>query len=470
MSLIFRLGEVSREVPLVITCQFSVVLNDVVIWPVRGLDDASVEIQIDDLLSHLSEFWKPLLLRQTYPLQLNVARPTQLRAKAEADWASTPEEQAEAEDWDLEQFQNCHDISRSFAGYFDLPSLWILRSGNSMLIDTPEQLEQVSYDDAVQALEALGDWIADRLGGEHWSALVNAWRQRNQGDSADLLRWVTSLEESIVTSLLDDNLLTAPANVAEAANDNDEIRLAARMASALPPDELKALLVRIKTLPHREAPKLAMLSSDVQAHFIERLLNARPFEQGEGVASFVREAFNIADRELFDVFNVVDSLGISIYAEPAEPTSLDALAIWGNKHGPATIINTASRRHAGPGPDNAERKGQVRVTLAHELCHFLLDGGHALGAVEVLSSKMPLTIEQRARAFAAELLLPSRVAGDLWAEGGMPRDIERVTSLIDRLCDQFSLSKSVASWKLEHGARHYRVNLAPLLNAIVPGR
>ena len=469
-TLEFRFEEIEADTPRQTTRAFSVLLDQVVVWPAQGVNDATLEVQIDDFLSHLTEFWKPLMLRQTYPLALNPARPSQLRAKAEEHWAALPEQQVEEEDLILERFQDCHDLSRCFAGYFDLSSLWLIRSGEFMLIDTAERTAMVDYGIARDALQAAGNWIAERLKDDRWSDLIACWRDRDAGDGTRLLRWSTSLDEVTVESLAADGLLVRPGSVTDAANDNDELRLAARMASALPPEEVRAILERIAMFPKANAPQLDDLAGMVGIFMDVELASARPFEQGEAVAGFVRERFGITPEAAVDIFDLVRNLGVQIYPEPFDPPTLDALAVWGGRHGPAALLNIASQRHGGTSPGHAEDRGQVRVTLAHELCHFLIDRGHALGAVDVLRSRMPVAVEQRARAFAAEFLLPGQAAGSAWLQAERPRGRAGLESLLDELCRHFIVSKSVASWKLEHGARSYGVNLGQMLESIVPQR
>jgi len=67
-DLTFHLGDVEDDSGLLpTTCNLSVSIGGMRIWPVRGDEECALEIEIDDLLSHLSEAWKPLILRQTYP-------------------------------------------------------------------------------------------------------------------------------------------------------------------------------------------------------------------------------------------------------------------------------------------------------------------------------------------------------------------------------------------------------------------
>ena len=58
-----------------------------------------------------------------------------------------------------------------------------------------------------------------------------------------------------------------PASMAEAANDNDEVRLAARMASALPAEQVRGVLSRVSQFPKQEAPQLDELVLAVRTHF-----------------------------------------------------------------------------------------------------------------------------------------------------------------------------------------------------------
>ncbi len=78
---------------------------------------------------------------------------------------------------------------------------------------------------------------------------------------------------------------------------------------------------------------------------------------------------------------------------------IDAVAVWGDCHGPAVLLNI------NPRPRASTTNGR-RSTLAHEICHLLADRAHALPVAEVLGGQAPRRTEQRANAFAAEGLLP----------------------------------------------------------------
>ncbi len=82
-------------------------------------------------------------------------------------------------------------------------------------------------------------------------------------------------------------------------------------------------------------------------------------------------------------------LGVSIEDCTLESANVDAIAVWGPKHGPAVFINRA-------GTHAKDDKGR-RTTLAHELCHLLLDREGALPLAEVLGGAAPPGVERRAR-------------------------------------------------------------------------
>jgi Zn-dependent peptidase ImmA (M78 family) len=110
------------------------------------------------------------------------------------------------------------------------------------------------------------------------------------------------------------------------------------------------------------------------------------------------------------------------------------------------------------------------VTLAHELCHLLLDGGHALSAIEVLKARMPAGVEQRAKSFAGELLLPTQVANQHWHEAGRPSDQNALNGLVENLVETYQVTRSVAAWKVEHAASEHGLDLSAVLNLVAPRR
>lgn len=217
------------------TADINVRVNGETIWPVAGEFDTVVDVFVDDLLAHLTEYWKPLLLRQTYPVKVTPDRPTSLRRVAEGRWDELPRAIVENEESRVSAFEDAHDLSRAFAGQFGLPPLYLLRSGQSLIVDTGDELRTVAFESAREALSNAGDAIAQRLSGDDkWAHLIKAWKARDEGAPEQLLAWSTSLKPSLATQLVREGALLAPQTVQEAANDDNELRLAARMAAPYP--------------------------------------------------------------------------------------------------------------------------------------------------------------------------------------------------------------------------------------------
>jgi hypothetical protein len=70
-----------------------------------------------------------------------------------------------------------------------------------------------------------------------------------------------------------------------------------------------------------------------------------------------------------------------------------------------------------------------------------LDRERAMPYAEVLGGWAPRATEQRANAFAAELLLPRAVAGKALAEGGNPK------REVERLARHYGASREIIAWQ-----------------------
>jgi Zn-dependent peptidase ImmA (M78 family) len=101
---------------------------------------------------------------------------------------------------------------------------------------------------------------------------------------------------------------------------------------------------------------------------------------------------------------------------------------------------------------------------------LLLDGNNALSAIEVLKARMPAGVEQRAKSFAGEFLLPACNAAAAWIEGGRPFGQPEVEQVVVALTERFGVTRSVAAWKLEHGAALQDIELSAVLDAVAPYR
>jgi Zn-dependent peptidase ImmA (M78 family) len=273
--------------------------------------------------------------------------------------------------------------------------------------------------------------------------------------------------------LIDENVLEPPSSFADAANDNDELRIAARMAGPLPLHQIKTVIDKVRIFPSLPAPKLNETVENARAFLKSKLDNERPYVQGNQLAKWLRDYLTLSPFQAINPFQVLERQGVDVRAIDFEIPSLDAIAVWGEKHGPGIILNRGSKRFGGYFTI-IWRSGAARITAAHELCHLLIDSEHALSAVDILGGRMPLRVEQRARAFAAEFMLPEEVAATRWQENGSPLEQTGVSKVIRTLCWTYSITESTAAWQLEHGvirvAPFHREDLAQILDQLVPQR
>ncbi|MFA5122527.1 MAG: ImmA/IrrE family metallo-endopeptidase [Zavarzinia sp.] len=433
----------------------SVTAFEQVIWPNVNAPDQTIEIQLDDLFSFLVEFWKPLLLRQTYPAGLTPERPSLLAADAAKRWANVPQDQADEEGSELDAFEEAHNLALAFGGMFDLPPLWLVRQGEQMLCDTNRNFIHLPFGKVHTELTRVGDEIAQHLrrtDEAKWSRIIEAWGCRDRASGVKLVSWSASLEDEVATKLIDQGLIDPPATFAEAVNDDDELLIAARVAGALPYEQIVQILDIARDFRHHRADGLDALSAKVSA-YLRTFEVVEPHAQGETVAIFAREQLAIGSGERVDIFGLATKLGIDVRVDAIGPKTFDGLAIAGNRYGPGAFINRNGQRIREKGGSDLNNDAGARINLAHELCHLLIDRNHPLSAIEILRNRMPGNIESRARAFAGEFLLPSATAGKIWDEAGSPTDRYSLEAVLQRLADYFGVSFSVAAWKVEHGAR-----------------
>ncbi|MBQ7607797.1 MAG: ImmA/IrrE family metallo-endopeptidase [Desulfovibrionaceae bacterium] len=125
------------------------------------------------------------------------------------------------------------------------------------------------------------------------------------------------------------------------------------------------------------------------------------FRQGYILAKYVRKNLNIKDF-VVDICSIYAFLGVEI-KKIKFPKKLHAVAVWFDLE-IAVFVNSDLF--------DERNKRLFNTTLAHELAHILVDRGNALPIADiVLSDTIKSEIEQRARAFAAEFLLPQSLVG-----------------------------------------------------------
>jgi len=202
----------------------------------------------------------------------------------------------------------------------------------------------------------------------------------------------------------------------------------------LEPSDIRALVQRLRNFPSNSsaAAKVESLRSS--------LTEARtlpPHRQGYELAIQVREQLHNRDGKV-DIENEMNRLGIAIEGEDLSDPDVDAATIWDDAHGPVVIVNKRSRRR---------QAWARRMTIAHELCHLLVDRSKAAPLMIASTPWAPAEIERRANAFAAELLLPK--AG-IVKEGGALLAKGDIDAARERLMTAFGVGETVCRHQLQN--------------------
>jgi len=267
----------------------------------------------------------------------------------------------------------------------------------------------------------LGTAIANRLGGvahPRAKAAIAAWRERRRTDedpvalytgwSADALAglgsWLPPRGRPV-------GLVTA---------------LARAVRGAMSPGDLKRVLEAVHAR-RPAAPARALPSFD-------GTLAGPPYEQGFALAHWLRARLGAGEGRV-DPEGLLQAFGTRIVRlRLSSSRNIDALAAWVDRRHPVVILNEA-------GAHSRSKAGQ-RASLAHELCHLLVDVEDSLPLAEAIGGPMPREVEQRARAFAAEFLAPRAAVASLH-RGDVLATVKAATT-------RFGISREIAAWQLRN--------------------
>lgn len=414
-----------------------------------GSSDApsGVEWTWIDLLEHLATNWFALLFEQSYPfdwLTKRVTHPGEMWAQAELRWSLKGDAVADREEPLLYAFSSRHNLSAGWKG-IGLPGLYWFRVGNSVLLSSEDgSVIRTDFEAAVRALDEVGSLMADAFKDSDNPRViqaVSAWKSRFAEAGRLFLEFSTGLD-SAELAVLEKGRPSAEYwelqagerwDSVHAANDN-ELLAAARMTKGiLSSDRIAALLEIVRSLPKAIDSPIDEIS--VRAvQFMESYEGLPAHEAGYRLANWLRNDLALSESQSFDVDDFLKRMGVPVKNARFGSDHIEALACWGQR-GPCIIVND-DRAYA-------ESLGRLTMTLAHEICHFLIDRHNSLPAAEVLGGAVDLYVERRANAFAAELLLP-RAAVALAGEAGAAT----LADILRYLRTQHGVSKAVACAQL----------------------
>lgn len=208
-------------------------------------------------------------------------------------------------------------------------------------------------------------------------------------------------------------------------------------------------------MPSVTTPELDQLSEAAIA-VLQAAANEPPYEQGYLLATWLRaEPGAVHANGKIDPSALLRRWGVPVVEVALDLASLDAIGCWGSQHGPGVVIN-ADGAHA-------NSKAGRRATLAHEVAHLLVDRTGSLPLAEVLGGRTALHVEQRARAFAAELLLPRAVAVSEFLDSDSDYEL-----VLRRVMKNFGVSSEVIAWQVRNSRAPLEDRLRRFLRQYVP--
>jgi hypothetical protein len=420
-----------------------------------------------DLVDHLARAWGHLLYEEVFPFGLAAQGPEDLREPRLLGGVSG-RTAIEVEDA-VHAFQHRHDLAAGLRG-IRLPPVWLVREGTQMrlrargrdlwspLEEVTKTLEQFVADvkahlaaPAARARAALDRWDARKpkddlvvrlrtgLSTEQLVQWVppgtnDPWVWWGIHDRASGRRSPSGGQPARARRASGRVSLDRTAHHAWLTEQDTPVMAVARLSQSLADDTRRALVHVIADVARAETPALDELTTAAAA-VLDAVIDMRPFEQGYALAQWLRTKLAITDGVDPAVF--LQQWGVLVQSLPPLEEALDAVACWGGR-GPAVLVNPKGR-HA------SSQLGRA-ATLAHEIAHLIIDRGRHLPLAEVFGGATPLHLEQRARAFAAELLLPRELAGTAVAVSASLKEAA------DHLQKTYGVSFEVIGWQIKNGS------------------
>lgn len=376
---------------------------------------------LSGFLRRLAASWDALLFEETYPLGVVPKRPTRMVHEVSLAFQREDEDDggdnADSAASELTRaFEDAHNVGSWLTGGRD--ALWLVRQASEVVIDTGSDLVFWPFFDVVRTLTKLGNDIADRLkllGVPHIA--IEVWEARESSrDEIEVFSVALGMPVQNTEYLLEKGVVTLPRRVDLLRGLND-LQAAARMLGAyVDLDDLASVIESLRTIPKIESEKLNSLGDEARKELrkFEETQSPLPYQQGHHLADWLRGRLGLNNED-----GPVDPKALLFeWGIPVDWITLDsrieAVSVWSDERGPAVLINregTRSRKN----PEHNVLGGGARATLAHEICHLLVDRGRSLPVLEVFGGATPKLLEQRANAFAAEFLLPLDTAMSVYS-------------------------------------------------------
>jgi Zn-dependent peptidase ImmA (M78 family) len=386
-----------------------------------------------DLLEHLANSWAFLKYDETTPLR---GRDSILSLLSRGHVVAVGSDVDPGPEVSRETyfFLRRHNLATGIEGMY-LPPLSLLREGWKMWVGSLNVTRLLDFRETMNTLRELGDRLAGHIGtGESQDRArlaIEAWRTREPTSEAALL---ITLGSSSVSELVPrGQSLASYFDVPNTDEYGSGLLIAARMSAALPLETQRKILQLLRALPASGTSEtLQTISAEAEATIPNYI--GRAHEQGATLAQWARQKFSLGTDTKVEPADVLKNLGVDVHLSKLGSDLIDAVGTWDHRRGPAVIVNLDG--------EHAQSIAGRRATLAHELCHILLDRNGSLPAAEVLGGSVPRHPEQRANAFAAEFLLPKTVVI------ARLRGAKNALETIEEIMKQFGVSRELAAWQV----------------------
>lgn len=403
------------------------------VW--TGPESAGMSWTWVELLEWLAVAWPSLLHEQGMPFGLQPSRPSVITARVEERWEGLPEDRRQAEESAFETFEENHNLARGLQGIM-LSPLWVVRFGHIGFLCSDRGVSQQPYSGILDALVAIGDAIATRLQRHPVDARARAaisfWQDRAAVSNDLGVALATGLDSKTLNQIAGTRSLSDAFRLSEGPFRSNELLAVARQASQFTSTSILAVMTHVTMAAKRSTPTLDELSARANAALEERP-TLKPFEQGYSIAEWLRETLGAQPTAQANPLRTLKQCGVEVREIDLPTPGIDAFGCWGPNYGPTVFMNKRGGHNS--------TAGGYRATVAHEICHLLLDREGALPLAEVLGGSEAPGVEARARAFAAEFLLPRIQAGALMSRTGDP--LKALRSLQQR----FGVSAELVAWQ-----------------------
>jgi len=406
-----------------------------------------------ELLEGLAQNWPWLRWEQGWPIGANPIDPGAFDEETRKVFALSSRSRLGLET-ELFEFRESHDLSRFLSGV-KIPPLWVVNEGRCCWFGSEGNYHRLPSDAMLETLQEVGEAIADRLTGvedERCVEVLEAWKNRDNVEPPEFLSMVSGLSDEELAGFTTDDRLSL-FELSDGPLEENELLAVARMSShVVLPGVLDKILGEVRAIDSSSVAAIDVISARMM-ETKQEWSSIEPHEEGCRLARLMRRQLNLPPEKKADPEALLRSWGVIVHDINLEDPAIEAVACWGQRHGPAVLVNRSGR--------HSDSSRGRRASLAHEVCHFLVDRNGALPFSEVMGGLAPKWNEQRANAFGAEFLIPQEVAGAAFASAGNHEKSLR------RLANRYGASHELIAWQAHNSKIPLHRSAAGLLKTKV---